>query len=131
MRYGLRVVDLPPAPEFAAKPAFVPAPAPAPASETVSPGDEKLSASAPTSVEQTVRPVPTARQCPVELRAIIAGGEKDGFAMVSLEGESSMLRRGDRVRTSLGTAKVSSLSNTHMPLPGGFGRRQCALDSER
>ncbi len=82
-------------------------------------------------LEETVRPLRDPGQCPVELRAIVAGGEPDGFAMVAMDGESTLVRRGDRFRTALGAAKVAFLSNTHMTLTGGFGKRRCALDSER
>lgn len=111
-RYGLQVVDIPEPPKELLA-----------AWEAVELGATEL--------EETVRPLRAHGDCPVELRAIIAGGEADGFAMVAFDGESTVARPGDRLATTLGPARVAGLTNTHMTLTGGFGKRRCTLDSER
>ncbi|MEM6730869.1 MAG: hypothetical protein AAF658_04900 [Myxococcota bacterium] len=77
-------------------------------------------------------PIPSKSSgCPVELRAIVAGGAPDGFAMIGVAGESKLVRRGERIATASGTASVSRIATNHIILTGTFGTRRCVLDSER
>lgn len=67
--------------------------------------------------------------CPVELRAIIAGGEQpdDAFAVVHAEGESSVLRPGQTTRTAVGLVKLSAIESGGIVVRHGGTTYRCAL----
>ncbi|MEO1480521.1 MAG: hypothetical protein AAFU77_00330 [Myxococcota bacterium] len=75
--------------------------------------------------------LPAALGCPVSVRAIIAGGAPDAFAMVESGGESVSARRGEKFSTPAGQARVVSVKSNHITLTGAFGTVRCVLDTER
>jgi len=95
--YSLQVVDMPPPPQL------------------------------PPPTEPVERPAPT---CPIEVRAIIAGAEVgDRFAVVVSgdDAESSIVRRGDTVRTATGWFNVTAIRPHSIRLRHGESAVRCDL----
>lgn len=65
--------------------------------------------------------------CPFELRAIVAGGESDAFAMVQLNGESELVRVGTR----LPGVRVVAIESNVLKVRVGGAVKGCSLDDAR